>query len=219
MPLKTNSTLIEIDELTKLSGFNYHFFLNYYIFFLLLLEKNCRIFYKNGKMIKKLFEFRNYLEIKNKKLLKRIFAITINKNMKKKHELSSFSVILCRKIELVKKKKKYERIKKEVFLKNTAAFRTIDIYKKIMKFEIQSISNCDILVFYPDKFINCNKEFLLLMNFNFFNSNALIYAGGISELLNKNLSKIFFNRNHQIISLVKMFYRSIGCFTISQVMF
>lgn len=106
MPLKTNSTLIEIDELTKLSGFNYHFFLNYYIFFLLLLEKNCRIFYKNGKMIKKLFEFRNYLEIKNKKLLKRIFAITINKNMKKKHELSSFSVILCRKIELVKKKKK-----------------------------------------------------------------------------------------------------------------
>jgi hypothetical protein len=219
MPLKTNSTLIEIDELTKLSGFNYHFFLNYYIFFLLLLEKNCRIFYKNGKMIKKLFEFRNYLEIKNKKLLKRIFAITINKNMKKKHELSSFSVILCRKIELVKKKKKYERIKKEVFLKNTAAFRTIDIYKKIMKFEIQSISNCDILVFYPDKFINCNKEFLLLMNFNFFNSNALIYAGGISELLNKNLSKIFFNRNHQIISLVKMFYRSIGCFTISHVMF
>jgi len=219
MPLKTNSTLIEIDELTKLSGFNYHFFLNYYIFFLLLLEKNCRIFYKNGKMIKKLFEFRNYLEIKNKKLLKRIFAITINKNMKKKHELSSFSVILCRKIELVKKKKKYERIKKEVFLKNTAAFRTIDIYKKIMKFEIQSISNCDILVFYPDKFINCNKEFLLLMNFNFFNSNALIYAGGISELLNKNLSKIFFNRNHQIISLVKRFYRSIGCFTISHVMF
>ena len=119
----------------------------------------------------------------------------------------------------MKKKKKYERIKKEVFLKNTAAFRTIDIYKKIMKFEIQSISNCDILVFYPDKFINCNKEFLLLMNFNFFNSNALIYAGGISELLNKNLSKIFFNRNHQIISLVKMFYRSIGCFTISHVMF
>jgi len=133
--------------------------------------------------------------------------------------LLNFSDNLCRKNKLVKKKKKYERIKKEVFLKNTAAFRTIDIYKKIMKFEIQSISNCDILVFYPDKFINCNKEFLLLMNFNFFNSNALIYAGGISELLNKNLSKIFFNRNHQIISLVKMFYRSIGCFTISHVMF